>query len=113
LKKILLTGATGMIGAAILNECAVREIEAVAVVRPHSDRRKRIPDSKFIKVVECGLEEIEKLPSISGDGFDAFYHLAWADTDKNGRNDAIKQNRNIEYLWVRVRRRNMAGLVNR
>jgi UDP-glucose 4-epimerase len=103
LKKILLTGATGMIGAAILNECAVREIEAVAVVRPHSDRRKRIPDSKFIKVVECGLEEIEKLPSISGDGFDAFYHLAWADTDKNGRNDAIKQNRNIEYTLQAVK----------
>jgi nucleoside-diphosphate-sugar epimerase len=103
LKKILLTGATSMIGAAILNECAIREIEAVAVIRRDSDRRKRIPDSKFIKVVECGLEEIEKLPSISGDGFDAFYHLAWADTDKNGRNDTIKQNRNIEYTLQAVK----------
>ena len=91
-----------MIGAAILNECAIRGIEAVAVIRRGSDRRKRIPDSKFIKVVECGLEEIEKLPSISGDGFDAFYHLAWADTDKNGRDDAIKQNRNVEYTLQAV-----------
>ena len=103
MKKIILTGATGMIGVAILNECAVRGIEAAAVIRPDSDRRKRIPDSKFIKVVECRLEEIEKLPSISGDGFDAFYHLAWADTDKNGRNDAIKQNRNIEYTLQAVK----------
>jgi len=109
LKKILLTGATGMIGAAILNECAVREIEAVAVIRRGSNRRNRIPDSKFIKVVECGLEEIENLPSISGSGFDAFYHLAWADTDKNGRNDAIKQNRNIEFTLQAVKAAQKTG----
>ena len=109
MKKILLTGATGMIGTAILNECAIRGIEAVAVFRRGSDRRKRIPDSKFIKVVECGLEEIEKLPSISGSGFDAFYHLAWADTDKNGRNDAIKQNRNIEYTLQAVKAAQKTG----
>jgi nucleoside-diphosphate-sugar epimerase len=109
LKKILLTGATGMIGVALLNECAIRGIEAVAVVRHDSDKRKRIPDSKFIKVVECGLEEIEKLPSISGGGFDAFYHLAWADTDKNGRNDAIKQNRNVEYTLRAVKAAQKTG----
>ncbi|MCX5848691.1 MAG: NAD(P)-dependent oxidoreductase, partial [Deltaproteobacteria bacterium] len=102
MKRILLTGATGMIGTAILNECAVRGIEAVAVVRRDSNRKKIIPDSKCIKVVECGLEEIEKLPSISGDGFDAFYHLSWANTDKSGRNDAIKQNLNIEYTLQAV-----------
>ena len=98
-----------MIGAAILNECTVRGIEAVALVRSDSERKKRIPDSKFIKVVECGLEEIEKLPSISGDGFDAFYHLAWADTDKNGRNDTIKQNRNVEYTLQAVRAAQKTG----
>lgn len=103
MKKMLLTGATGMLGAAILNECAVRKIKAAAVIRPDSDRRKRIPRSNFIKVIECGLEEIEKLPSIAGDGFDAFYHLAWGNTDKNGRNDAAKQNRNVEYTLQAVK----------
>jgi UDP-glucose 4-epimerase len=103
LKKILLTGATSMIGIALLNECAIREIEAVAVIRRDSGKRKKIPDSKFIRVVECGLEEIENLPSIAGDGFDTFYHLAWTDADKNGRNDAIKQNRNIEYTLQAVK----------
>lgn len=97
MKRILLTGATSMIGVAILNECISKKIEAVAVIRPGSNKRKRIPNAQFIKVIECGLEDTEKIPSLVGGGFDIFYHLAWADTNKNDRNDAAKQNRNIEY----------------
>jgi nucleoside-diphosphate-sugar epimerase len=91
-----------MLGIAVINECVKNKINVTAVAHPGSVKINRLPVSEFVNVVECGLEETEKLASLLKGEYDAFYHFGWTDTDKNGRNDAIKQARNIDYTLQAV-----------
>ncbi len=93
----LITGATGMIGAALTAHLAQKGEKVTAVIRPGSLRKKYVPVLPGVVIIECGLEEITKLPLLAPKKHDAFFHLGWADTDKQGRNDKAKQDRNIEY----------------
>lgn len=97
MKGIILTGATGMLGTAVINECIKNNVRVAAVVRPGSARINGIPHDKHVNVIACGLDSIGELPGLLEDKYDAFFHFGWADTDKNGRNDKVRQERNIEY----------------
>ena len=96
MKKIIITGATSMLGTALM-EVAIREnSEVYAVVRPDTNKIDRIISSPLIHVVYASLEnlnEINKLPS----NCDVFYHFAWAGTNKAMRDDPQIQEKNIQY----------------
>jgi nucleoside-diphosphate-sugar epimerase len=96
-KKVIVTGATGMLGVALIKECEKNNISVAAISRPGSKKTGRLHESGNVKIIECGLDEIDRLGKILKPGYDAFFHLGWADTDKAGRNDAQKQEKNIEY----------------
>lgn len=96
MKRIVLTGATSMLGVALIEECINNEIEVLAITRRNSDNITRIPESKLIKVVECNLNKIKELNGIKG-SYDLFYHFAWDYTSKEKRDNARCQNYNIEY----------------
>jgi nucleoside-diphosphate-sugar epimerase len=53
--------------------------------------------SDNIHIVECSLDKIDLLPTLLQGKFDSFYHLGWTNTDKDGRNDSVKQGLNIDY----------------
>lgn len=96
MKKVIVTGATGMIGASMIEQMIQDGIQVLAVIRPGSHKRANLPVHEQIKVEEC---DIDKLPSLServAGTYDAFYHFAWDGTYGDSRNDIRLQERNIQ-----------------
>lgn len=95
MKRVIITGPTGAIGMALIQKCIEEGVEVTAVCRRGSERITRIPVSDKVKVVECSLDEMDKLPELLADSYDIFFHFAWACTAGEGRNDTAVQTQNI------------------
>ena len=107
MKKILLTGATGMIGSAIVREALKQNCEITCIVRKGSPRAANIPQDSRVRVVECDISDYKTLEL---EGFyDVFMHLAWDKTSVGGRDDVDCQLRNVEYALDAVRLAKRAG----
>ena len=107
MKNILLTGATGMIGSAIVREALRRDCNVTCIVRKGSSRVKNIPNDSRVHVVECDISDYGSL-ELSGT-YDVFMHLAWDKTSVGGRDDVDCQLRNIQYTLDAVRLAKRAG----
>ena len=106
MKRVIVTGATGVVGMAIVRKCIEKCVEAVLLVNPDSPRLGRIPDDPLVKVVKCGLEDLKNEnpePSPILTQADAFIHLAWGGTFGDSRNDKALQDKNAEYALDAVR----------
>lgn len=98
MKKVVLTGATSMLGIALTEYCIQREIEVLAIVRPNSINQGRLPKSDLLSVIECDLDALNMLDIVEvKKGFDVFYHFAWDYTNKEKRDNAKCQELNIKY----------------
>lgn len=106
MEKIIVTGATSMIGVALINaalqDTSIRRI--YAVVRPGTEKLSRLPVDFRITVVECDVEEYEKLPAKIADACDVFYHLAWPRTATYEENieDILLKCKNIQTVLKAV-----------
>lgn len=107
MKHILLTGATGMIGSAIVREALKRDCEVTCIIRANSARAVNIPKDGRIHVVECDISDYGSL-ELSGK-YDVFMHLAWDKTSVGGRDDVDCQLKNIQYTLDAVRLAKRAG----
>lgn len=97
MNRIVITGATGTIGLAFLNECIKRNTEVLALVNPGSSNIARIPASKLITVRECALQELADF-RVSDAPYDAFIHLAWSSTNGDAARNCLQpQVMNIKY----------------
>jgi len=97
IKKVVLTGATGMIGVTLINHLLQQNIEVSVIIRPNSKKRFQLPQSEKLKVVEVDLANIAKAEDLLEGKFDAFYHLGWDGTYGESRNDMYTQNLNVKY----------------
>ncbi len=95
IRSAVVTGATGMIGAALCRCLAERGIDVYAVCRPNSLRTANLPMSDRLRVIFCDMAELGRLPELIRGKVDAFFHLAWAKTTGDGRNDMPAQVDNI------------------
>ncbi len=96
MKKIVVTGATSMIGTALI-EVAIREnTEVYAIIRPNTSRMNRLIDSPLVHIIYNAIEDLKEIDSIPGD-CDVFYHFAWAGTNKFTRDDPQIHEKNIRY----------------
>lgn len=95
MKKVIVTGATSMIGVALIEECIKNNVYVTAISRKNSYNLKRLPKSDFIHIVECDINELDNLKDICSKDYDVFYHLAWEATTKEQRDDVFLQNKNI------------------
>ena len=91
MKRIIVTGATSMIGTALIEECIRHDIEVYAVVRAGSSKTKRLPESARIHQIECELEKLEELPAKITGECDTFFHIAWGNTGENRNSRAAEQ----------------------
>ena len=97
-RKIILTGATGAIGLAVINKCLEMNWEVCAVVRPGSERNQKIPRNSSIHIIECNLNQIDELCKLEEcKEADYFLHLAWSGTFGEQRNDEEMQRKNVQY----------------
>ena len=94
--RAIITGATGAIGAALVNEFVKNGVETLVFVR-EGGRNRSIPLSPLVTKITCPLERLKDIRNETGKSYDVFYHFAWANTFGEGRNDADAQVKNIEY----------------
>ncbi len=106
-KTAIVTGATGMIGTALL-ECLIDEgYEVIAVTRPDSKRNGNLPAGRIVHNVKLSIEDYSSLTSaVKSTGIkkaDLFFHLAWSGTYGESRNDMDIQTANIKASVEAVR----------
>lgn len=109
MKRIVVTGATSMIGAALIEECVKNNIEVYAVVRKSSGKQDRLPDNSLVHLIDSSLESLEQLPELIPEKCDTFYHIAWGNTGENRNRSTELQSRNISYTLSAVRTAHALG----
>lgn len=95
--KAIVTGPTGAIGVALINELIKHNIFVYAVCHKNSLRKSNIPSHALVSLVECDLDELKKLPDLIQSDCDIFYHFGWMATIGDGRNDTDLQLQNVRY----------------
>lgn len=113
MKKAYVTGATGAIGMALVAELLKNNIEVTVFLRKDSERSGRIAESfgeelksGNISVEYVSLEELKHFMEnvyTPGQQDSVFYHLGWSGTFGKLRNDAVLQQKNVEYTLDAVR----------
>lgn len=96
MKKVVLTGGTGMLGLALIRLCMEQSVNVTVIVRPGSKRIQEIPKSPLVTVVECDVKELLTLENKLEHDYDTFFHFAWDGTYGDARNDMKLQNQNIQ-----------------
>lgn len=97
MKRVIITGASGAIGTALVNELINNGIEVLVLGHKNSSRNHRIPHSPLVEMRYCSLNELKKIRNDTGKKYDVFYHFAWAGTSGTLRNDTYLQHSNIGY----------------
>lgn len=103
MKRIVVTGATSMIGGALIEECMKHDTEVYAVVRASSGKQSRLPSCPKLHLVDCDLENLHCLPEKIPEKCDTFYHIAWGNTGERRNKSTELQSRNIFYTLQAVR----------
>ena len=94
--KAVITGATGAIGMALLQELVAREWDVLVLCRKDSTRVAQIPNNPHIRRADCSLAQMCAFEPTE-ERYDVFFHLAWDGTIGDGRNDLYLQNKNVTY----------------
>lgn len=96
--SVVVTGATSMIGVALINACLSHEISKIyAVVRPDCKKLDRLPKDHRIEIIYCSVENYSSLPALIPKKCDVFYHIAWSLTGAARNGDLAEQCKNIFY----------------
>jgi nucleoside-diphosphate-sugar epimerase len=98
-RSIILTGATSMIGLALIKECMRHEVKVVALVRGNSPRVNSIPESDLVEIIDCSLENLSDSDKLNNkmSSTDVFFHIGWINNERQYRNSCERQIKNIQY----------------
>lgn len=97
MRRVIVTGATGAIGTALVRKLVARKIEVLVLTRADSVRNQNIQKSPLVHLRFCSLEQLSALENDTGEVYDVFFHLAWIGASGPKRNDMYIQNQNIRY----------------
>ena len=103
MERVIITGATGMIGLSLVRKCIAQNIRVVAVVRPNSKRIDRLPSSALLEVVECDISDFSHLQEKISGSADVFFHFSWGHTGLAKFDDVRYQIENIDFTIQAVR----------
>jgi len=103
MERVIVTGATGAIGTALIRRLIEKNVEVLVFAREGSKRNDQIPKHPLVTLRYCDLDQFCVLENDTGKTYDVFYHLAWEGTVGAGRNDMYLQNRNIVHALDAVR----------
>lgn len=108
MKRVIVTGATSMIGVALIKECIRNNVKVLAIVRKQSAHLNRLPQCDLIEICECDLDSLDSI-ELNGKSYDVLYHLAWDYTSKENRDNPFLQESNIRYTFDAVKLAQKAG----
>lgn len=104
MKKAIVTGANGFVGAAVCKELSEQGVEVIAIVRHPSAAISSIVENKGIRIVYSDLSDFGKLPDLISDrDVDVLYHFAWVGSAGHLRGDADVQLKNVKYTCDTVK----------
>ena len=96
MKKVVITGATGMVGATLSEQLLDDGIEVTAIIRPSSSKIENLPQNPLMHVIECDIDNLLDLKKILSKDYDTFYHVAWGGAYGNSRDDVSLQLKNVK-----------------
>lgn len=108
MKKIVITGATSMIGTALMEVAVKNNTEVYAIVRPTTQRKDRLINDPLVHIIYGDLANLRDIKGVPTD-CDALYHFAWVGTDKKYRDDVWMHESNIRYTLDAVELAEKAG----
>ncbi len=103
MRRVLVTGGTGVTGVALIRYLLEQKIEVVALVRKNSFRLKYLPKDSLLHVIYCNMDQYLECKDLitSFLPIDAFFHLAWDGSTIvnkiNSRDNMELQTKNILY----------------
>ena len=101
-KWVVITGATGAIGRALLRASIEAGYEVLAIVHRASARVKGLEDIEHCTVLAANPDEYESVPKkmagkdMDADGFELFFHLAWRASFGQERENLTIQLENVD-----------------
>lgn len=107
IQRIIVTGATGAVGSAVVRRAVDKGKDVTCIVHQGSKRLGNLPQRDKVHIVECNLQDYRTL-SLEGQ-YDAFIHLSWEKTVGDSRDDAEVQTRNIQYTLDAVQLAHRCG----
>lgn len=103
IERAIITGPTGAVGTALIDELVANGASVAAVCRPGSPRIANVPRHERVEIIECDLSDMPSLPEkIGWDRADAFFHFGWDGTFGASRQQWRRQDRNITYSMEAV-----------
>ena len=75
MQKIVITGATGMIGTNLVKELVKKNKKVLAIVRPNSPKIKNIKHP-LVEIIQADLNELQNITSFP-ETYDTFFHSGW------------------------------------
>ncbi len=97
MKRAVITGATGVVGTALINELRKQDTEVLVLLREGSPHNARIPDEPGILKCICSLEKMASFSPPDERRYDVFYHLGWSGTKGPDRFDPRIHTQNVFY----------------
>lgn len=96
MKNVIVTGANGFVGAAVVHELLQHEYQVYAVI--HNDHRNRLDNHPFLHCISCDMNELPKLAGkLPRQTYEAIYHFAWSGSAGNARGDTVLQMQNAQW----------------
>lgn len=95
MKNVIVTGANGFVGSAVIKELIKHNIEVCAIVKNNDDR---LTSLSHVEIFPCELSDISNLKNILPKrDYDTFYHFAWDGNAGDKRFDVELQLANVKW----------------
>lgn len=96
MKKVIVTGANGFIGSALIKELIKHDIKVYALIK--YNKKDNLPDSNLIEYCNFNLENISAVKEkLQNQNIDTFFHFAWKGSAGIERANTKLQLQNVQW----------------
>lgn len=103
MKRVIVTGATGMIASALIRTLIKNNVEVYALCRPEDSKDDEFFSSPLVTAVDADISQLCEVKDKIDKKCDVLYHFAWLGTFGGTRNDTYIQNDNIRFTLDAVK----------
>lgn len=96
MKRAIVTGATSLIGIALIQKLLEEGREVYAITRPGSTRKKDVLKLKPTAFIEAELDELDRIELLS-DSCEVLFHIGWSSDFPEPRFNLQGQLQNVTY----------------